>query len=279
MHKVALITGGSQGIGKEMARAFGKAGYRVSICSRTEADVKRAAEELSSEGFSCDGFALDVGNCGQVESEFSKTAKRLGRIDVLVTCAGIYGPIGPLEENDAQGWEQAMRINLCGTAFCVRAVLPIMKKQKSGCIVTLAGGGVGGKNIKPNFSSYITSKFGVAGFTEAIAAELEGMGITINAISPGAVNTRLLDQVLSSKEKAGKFYEDSLKQKQDGGKPPKLACDLALFLAGEGGRKISGRLLSAVWDRGESLSALEGLGKSQYTLRRIDGELFCEADG
>ncbi len=276
--KVALVTGGSQGIGKAMAIGFGNAGYNVAICARTQADVDRTASELRGMGMDCAGFALDVTDYKAVDATVAEVAKHYGRIDVLVTCAGVYGPIGRLEENDAAEWASAMEINLCGTVFAVRAALPVMKKQREGCIVTMAGGGVGGKYIKPNFSSYMTSKFAICGFVEAVANELEGTGVRINAISPGAVNTRLLDQVLASGEKAGKkFYQDSIKQKETGGTPRELAAAFAVYLAGEGASHISGKVLSILWDKPEELSLLKGnSGGSRYTLRRIDEMLFKE---
>ena len=271
--KVAVITGGSQGIGRCIAEKFAGNGYATVICARTEGDVKKASAEI---GNGCEGVALDVSDSKAVSEAFSNIAKRHGRIDVLVTCAGIYGPIGTLEENDAEKWEQALMINLCGTVFCVRAALPVMKKQNDGCIITLAGGGAGGAKIKPNFSSYVTSKFAVAGFTEAVSKELEGTGVRINAISPGAVNTRLLEQVLSAGKSAGKeFLEASKKQKQGGGTPPELSAKLALFLASDKARNVSGRMLSAVWDKEDEIAAIGAKG-SLYTLRRIDDELFSE---
>ncbi|VVC01317.1 L-rhamnose 1-dehydrogenase (NADP(+)) [uncultured archaeon] len=159
--KVALVTGGSQGIGRSIAEAFAEKGYAVAIFSRTEADVKEAAGGISAKGSICEGHALDVSDFEAVSSAFRAVAEKRGRLDVLVTCAGVYGPIGALEENDPAAWEQAIRINLCGTMFAVRAAIPFMKRQSSGCIITLAGGGVGGPSIKPNFSSYISSKFAV----------------------------------------------------------------------------------------------------------------------
>jgi len=271
--KVALITGGSQGIGRAMAAEFGKAGYSLAICSRTDDDVKKAETELRSAGFECFGFALDVSDAQVVRERVAWVATSLGRIDVLVNCAGVYGPIGPLEENDEMQWEDAIKTNLCGTVYCTRAVIPIMKKQKEGSIINMAGAGVGGADIKPNFSSYVTSKFAVCGFTEAISCELEGTGVRINAISPGAVNTRLLDQVLKSGEKAGKFYQESLKQKESGGTDPGIAAELAVFLSGKEASHINGKTISAVWDTREKLASP---GRSLYTLRRIDNELFAE---
>ena len=274
--KVAVITGGSQGIGKAMAIEFASAGYATIILARTEADVKKAAGEISESGM-CEGMALDVSNPKMVEGALAQIAKKHGRMDVLVCCAGIYGPIGPLEENEPLAWKQAIDINLCGTVFCARAAAPYMKKQGFGRIVALAGGGVGGPNVKPNLSAYTTSKFAVCGFVEAFSSELAGSNVTINAISPGAVNTRLLKQVLLAGEKAGKnFLEASKKQEETGGTPPQLAAKMALFLASEQAGHISGRMISAVWEKPEELSALGSRSKSLYTLRRIDDVLFGE---
>ena len=142
----------------------------------------------------------------------------------------------------------------------------------------MAGGGVGGKTIKPNFSSYISAKFAICGFAEAVANELEGTGVRINAISPGAVNTRLLDQVLSVGEAAGrKFYQESIKQKETGGTPRELAAEFAVYLASKEASHISGKVLSVVWDKPETLTGLKGgASKSLFTLRRIDEALFAE---
>ncbi len=276
--KVALVTGGSQGIGRAISTAFAKSGYTVIICARTAEDVEKAATELSSLGGRCEGLVLDVSDAEAIRSAVSTVAESYGRIDVLVACAGIYGPIGVLEENDSSAWERAIRVNLCGTVFTVQAVLPTMKKQGNGCIITLAGGGVGGPSIKPNFSSYVTSKFAICGFTEAVSKELAGTGVRINAISPGAVNTRLLEEVLSSGKKAGKaFYESSKKQKETGGTSPWVAAEFALFLASDVAKHINGKVLSAVWDKKEKLSSMKDeMNGSVYTLRRIDSALFWE---
>ncbi|MFA6489932.1 MAG: SDR family oxidoreductase [Candidatus Micrarchaeia archaeon] len=269
--KVVLVTGGSQGIGYAMADAFSKRGAKVTIFARNAAQVAQAAKELS-----CEGAALDVGDSQAVKKAFDSIAQKNGGIDVLVNCAGIYGPIGPIEGNDSGNWAQAMHINLCGTAFSCQAAIPHMKKRKSGCIINMAGGGVGGSKLKPNFSCYTTSKFGICGFTEALSKELEGTGVRVNAISPGAVNTRLLEEVLSAGAKAGKdFLEASKKQKQSGGTPPGAAAELALFLASEKAAHISGKVLSAVWDKKELLTLPSSGSPDIFVLRRIDNELYC----
>lgn len=273
---VALVTGGSQGIGRAIAEAFAKKGASVVICARQRQEVELAAREIASSGGRCQGIALDVSNASAVQSAVASLLKSYGRIDILVACAGIYGPIGALEGNDPQAWGQAIMINLCGTAFSVQAVLPSMKRRGSGCIITLAGAGAGGPSIKPNISAYTSSKFGVCGFTEAVAKELEGTGVRINAISPGAVNTRLLDEVLSSGARAGReFLAASKRQKETGGTPPEKAAGLALYLASGQAGRISGKVLSAVWDTPEKMERSADK-PSAFCLRRIDGELFFE---
>ena len=156
----------------------------------------------------------------------------------------------------------------------------IMKKQKQGKIINVSGGGIGGPNINPNFSAYTTSKAAVAGFTEVIAKELKSFNIQVNVISPGAVNTRLLDQVLEAGEIAGKdFLEKSKKQKIDGGTTPEKAAKLAIFLATTESDHITGKLLSAVWDNYENFDKMKNkiAESSFYNLRRIDDFMFYES--
>ena len=269
--QVVLVTGGSQGIGRAMASAFAAHGARVVIFSRNAEEVRKAASEIPS----CEGVSLDVSDARAVKEAFGQVARKYGRMDVLVNCAGIYGPIGPIEENDSSKWTQTLLVNLCGTAYCCQAAIPHMKKLGSGCIIAMAGGGVGGPKLKPNFSSYVTSKFGICGLTESLSKELEGTGVRINAISPGAVNTRLLGEVLAAGERAGReFLAASRKQMQDGGTPPEKAAGLALFLASKKASHINGKVLSAVWDKVPSLSFPLPNEPDTFTLRRIDGQLY-----
>jgi 3-oxoacyl-[acyl-carrier protein] reductase len=273
--KVVIITGGSQGIGREMAMEFARLKARVIICSRTKKDLDAVTQEIESAGGLCESMVVDVSDTLQVRNMFEHVANKYGRTDVLITCAGIYGPIGPLETNDIKAWERAISINLVGTVNAVHSAIPIMKKQKHGKMITLCGGGIGGE-IKPNFSAYVTSKAAVAGFTEAIAKEVKDYNIQINAISPGAVNTRLLDEVLAAGGKAGKdFFEKSKKQKTDGGTPPEKVTKLAVFLAGSESDFITGKVLSAVWDDYKSFHKTKDRVEGPlFNLRRIDDSLF-----
>jgi 3-oxoacyl-[acyl-carrier protein] reductase len=212
-----------------------------------------------------------------VDEAVTAAVAQFGEIDVLINCAGIYGPIGPLVENDLTAWAETIQINLMGTVFCLHAVLPHMIKRRKGVVINLSGGGA----VSPfaRFSAYSTSKAGVVRLTETIAEEVKGFDIRVNAIAPGAVNTRLLDQVLEAGERAGKeFYSKSKEQKNKGGTPPEMASELAVFLASPAAQGITGRLISAVWDDWKALPLqTEELSKSaMFTLRRIDGRNFAE---
>jgi NAD(P)-dependent dehydrogenase (short-subunit alcohol dehydrogenase family) len=277
--KVVVVSGGSQGIGRCVAGEFAKAGAIIILISRTKSDIDTAANELRAAGGRSEGFAADVSVAAQVEEAISQVVRKYGRVDVLVNCAGIYGPIGPFLSNDLAEWQKAIDINLIGTVNCAHAVIPFMLKEKAGKIINFCGGGVGSAHLKPNFSAYLTSKFAIAGFTEAIATELKEFNIQVNAISPGAVNTRLLDQVLKAGELAGsEFMKKSERQKLEGGTPPELAARLALFLASRQSDFVTGKLISAVWDKYEQFGKMpdEFSATSLYTLRRIDNFGFRE---
>lgn len=271
-NKVVVITGASQGIGKAIAIEFAQQNAQVIICARTKTDLDQTKNEIKSLGGYCDAYTVDVSQQNEVQHFFDAVIKKNKKIDVLICSSGIYGPIGLLETNDINAWKKTIEINLFGTVHCVHSVLPYMKKEKKGKIITVCGGGVGGNNIKPNFSAYTSSKGAIALFTEVVAKEVAEDNIQINAISPGAVNTRLLDEVFSHSANVTKeFLEASKKQKESGGTPPQKAAELCLFLASERMDGVTGKLISAVWDQRADLLEHQNdlLHSDIYTLRRI----------
>jgi NAD(P)-dependent dehydrogenase (short-subunit alcohol dehydrogenase family) len=155
--------------------------------------------------------------------------------------------------------------------LCCRAVLPGMKARRKGAIILMSGGGA--TNPMPRLSAYAASKAGLVRFGESLAREVQEFGITVNAIAPGALNTRLLDEVLEAgPEKVGRaFHDQMVKIKAQGGTPLEKGADLAVFLAAHAGNGVTGRLISAVWDPWERLDSLApALADSDiYTLRRI----------
>ena len=196
---------------------------------------------------------------------------RFPRIDILVNNAGVYGPLGPIEEIDWEEWARAVNINLLGSVMMVRAFLPHFKSNRYGKIIQLSGGGA--TSPLPRISAYAASKAAVVRFAETLAVEVREWNIDVNAIAPGALNTRLLDQVLDAGPEAvgGAFFERSLKQKEQGGASLRTAAELTAFLASSESDGITGKLISAPWDPWQDFPArLEDLsGTDVYTLRRI----------
>jgi 3-oxoacyl-[acyl-carrier protein] reductase len=277
-NKIVVVTGGSQGIGMCMATEFAKLKSKVIISSRTKEDLDETAKKIKAAGGFCEPIAMDVSDYSQVKKIFDSIIKKYSRIDVLINCAGIYGPLGPLESNDIEKWAKTIQINLIGTVNCIQCVVPFMKKQGYGKIINMAGGSVGGA-IKPNMSAYVTSKAGVIILTEALATELKEFNIQVNAISPGAVNTRFLDQVLKAGEIVGKdFLEKAKQQKAEGGTPPEKAAELAVYLASSKRDFVTGKSLSAVWDDYNNFDKIKDklTQTSLYNLRRIDDNMFVE---
>ncbi len=275
--ETVLITGAGRGIGEAIAHAFARVRKNLVLLARNGIEVRRVAEAVERRSVQALPVAADVSRCAEVRQAVSAALDTFGRIDVLVNCAGVYGPIGALVDNDMEAWAEAIQINLVGTALCMHEVLPHMIARRGGVIVNFSGGGaVAGF---PRFSAYGASKAAVVRLTETVAEEVKEFGIRVNAIAPGAVNTRLLDQVLSAGEQAGReFYAKALEQKQKGGVPPEKAAELAVFLASPAAAGVTGRLISAVWDDWKSLpSKLAELnGSALFTLRRIDGRQFQE---
>jgi NAD(P)-dependent dehydrogenase (short-subunit alcohol dehydrogenase family) len=276
-HPVTLVTGASRGIGCAVARAFAREGLDIALLARPSADLDCVAHELAVDQIRAYPFSADVADPAQVKSAVARVLEVFGRIDVLVNAAGVYGPIGPLAEADMSAWAAAIATNLMGTAYAMRAVLPHMVARRGGAIVNFSGGGAVAPF--PRFSAYSASKAAVVRLTETVAEEVRESGVRVNAIAPGAVNTRLLDEVLAAGERAGAdFYKNAIEQKASGGTPPERAAELAVFLASPAAAAITGRLISAVWDDWRSLAAAPSdlRETSLYTLRRIDGRKFTE---
>jgi NAD(P)-dependent dehydrogenase (short-subunit alcohol dehydrogenase family) len=274
--KVVVVTGGSQGIGETIAQQFAKLGATVVICSRTKDELENAAARIRSAHGICSTFPLDVVDASEVEIFFSHIEEKHQRIDILVNCAGISGPVGMFEMNDRGAWRKTIDINLVGTMNCTHAALPGMKRRRFGRIINMAGGGVGGPRLHQGLSAYITSKFAVCGFTEAVANELAGSGVTINAIAPGAVNTKLFKEMMAGVDSVDEKTRASLRgQYESGGTPPEVGAKLVLFLACDASAFISGKTLSAMRDDYTHFTP-ESLDASLYTLRRIDNVLYSE---
>ncbi len=273
-NRTAIITGANQGLGKTVTEAFLRAGANVVICARNEELLQSTYDELEplcQSGQRLSFTRADVSKVDQVEKLMDFTFSRHKTIDILVNNAAVYGPKGCIEDIDWAEWTQAIEINLYGPMLMCRAILPHFKSNRQGKIINLSGGGA--TKPMPRLSAYAATKAAIVRLTETLAHETLGCGIDVNAVAPGALNTKMLDEILDAgPEKVGKDYYDlAVKQKDDGGASPERAAALCLFLASEESNGITGKLLSAVWDPWEDLPKhVSKLKCSEiYTLRRI----------
>ncbi|MES2142182.1 MAG: SDR family oxidoreductase [Pseudomonadota bacterium] len=273
LNKKAIISGASQGLGATIADFFVKEGASVVICARDKKllfEKKDKLQAIAPNAVKVVAVVADVSSPKEVKQLLEAAEMELGGLDILVANAGIYGPKGCFETNDWEEWSRTIDINLKGTVLQCRAVIPLFKKQKQGKIILISGGGA--TKPMPNFSAYAASKAGVIRFSETLAQELSSFNINVTAISPGALNTRMLDEILNiGPEIVGeKIYQEAIQQKKNGGDSLELAAGLCVYLASET-NGITGKLISAIWDPWKNLQEYyeEIINTDIYTLRRI----------
>ncbi len=271
--KKVIITGANRGFGEILARTFIEEGAFVMLCAREEHALKSVADSLNAgqgRGKTL-WMKADVSLPEEAAAVVDRAKREWDRLDVLINNAGVYGPMGKFHEIDFREWVRAVEINLFGSALMCKLVLPLFLEGGGGRIIQMSGGGA--TKPLPNISAYAASKAGIVRLVETIAAEYSEHNIFINAIAPGALNTRLLDEVLAAgPERVGPdFHKKAVEQKRTGGTPMKRAAALAVFLASEQARGITGRLISALWDPWERFPELREpiMQGDIYTLRRI----------
>jgi NAD(P)-dependent dehydrogenase (short-subunit alcohol dehydrogenase family) len=272
--RTALITGATQGLGLEIARAYldsGAAG--ICICGRNADALEHALAELrqlAAPDQKVLGYVADVSRPQEVERLVQLALLGLGEVTILVSNAGIYGPKGSLDQADWSEWTQAVEINLFGSVLPARELLGHFTARGYGKIVQISGGGATAPLA--GLSAYAASKAAVVRFAETLAEELREQHIDVNAIAPGPLNTRMLDEVLhAGPQRVGEaFYQQALEQQRSGGIPLCQGAKLAVFLGSPASDSITGKLLSAVWDPWPELpQRLDDLNSDVYTLRRI----------
>jgi NAD(P)-dependent dehydrogenase (short-subunit alcohol dehydrogenase family) len=187
--KVALVTGGSCGIGRAIATAYAQRGACVFMCGRNVNDIEAALRDIRQTGGAADGVTGDIGKAEDVEHIVRKTVERFGGIDVLVNNASILGPREPIANYPLAAWNEVIRINLTGPFLMTRAVLPIMLERRSGSIINVTSGV--GRRGKARWGAYAVSKAGLENFTQVLADEVSQTGIRVNSVNPAATRTRM----------------------------------------------------------------------------------------
>lgn len=236
--KVALVTGGGSGFGQAIAQAMASQGCIVAVADRDSAAADRAAAVCRTQGAKAHPFEVDVGDPKAVDAMTAAAARRCGRIDVLVNCAGIL-KTAPVLESARDDWDDVSRVNLSGVLHCARAVAPIMSLQKWGRIINISsisamrGGGVFGNTL------YATTKAGVIALTMGLARELGPSGITVNAIAPGLADTPMTRSRFSPEIRAAALARIPLGRLAT----PADIANAALFLASDLASYVSGAVL------------------------------------
>lgn len=262
-----LITGSSTGIGRSLAEHLLARGDFVWGVARSEQTELASRYPDTFRPLRC-----DVSDWPALAAEADRLAPSCSHLDGLVACAGIQGEIGPALSADPLAWSRTVRTNLDGTYFALRAFHPLLTRApRRAKVVAFSGGGATKPRV--NFSAYGVAKTGILRLIETIAEETRGQPIDLNAVAPGAINTRLTDEVITlGPAIVGEAeYQAALKQKAGGGSSLAKAIGLVEWLLSPASDGISGRLLSAPWDPWASLGDhREALAKSDiYTLRRI----------
>ena len=268
----ALITGGSQGLGRAIAETFVREGASVMLCARAAAPLEKTRAELATlaqAGQQVLARACDVSSEPQVNALAAAAIAEFGAVQVLVNNAGVYGPLGPTESVPLAEWMRAIEINLYGVLLPCRALIPHFKAAGRGKIIVISGGGA--TNPLPNISSYAASKAAVVRLMETLSEELKEHHIDVNAVAPGALKTRMMQEVLDAgPEKVGAaVYAKNVKWTETGATPPALAANLCTYLASGESDGVTGRLISAQWDPWKTLHTHKDDLGDIYTLRRI----------
>jgi NAD(P)-dependent dehydrogenase (short-subunit alcohol dehydrogenase family) len=225
--KVALITGGGRGIGKAVAMAYAREGAKLALCARTASELERTVTEVQALQAECKGWNCDVSLEEPVRDFVAKVMKVFGRIDVLVNNAGVMTRPVPMTELDVKKWDYTIAVNLRGPFLMTQAVLPLMTQQKNGSIINVSSSI--GRGAYANFIAYATSKWGLEGFTQTLAAEARSQGVRVNSVDPGYVATKLTGHH---------------------GSKPESVTEVFVFLASDESRGVNGKMLSSSgWKR------------------------------
>ena len=236
--KVAIITGGAAGLGRGMAEAFVREGARVAIADRDVAGAQEAASQLRENGGDAGAFEVDVSNSASVARMTEEVVARYGTIDVLVNNAGIRY-VKPFLELSEEEWRRTLDVNLTGHFLCCRAVVPHMLKAKRGKIINLSS--VAGEYGRPQRSAYCASKGGAIAFTKALAVELAGKNICVNALAPALIDTPLNAGYANDEALADTWKNELLVRRW--GRPEDVAAG-AVYLASTESDYVTGIVLT-----------------------------------
>lgn len=233
-NRVAVITGGAQGIGRAIALGMGREGAKVVVADLQSEKAKSVAEEVHRAGTDAIAVDVNVASESSVKRLADQTFERFGRVDILVNDAGVYLK-APVVSKTEEEWDRTLNVNLGGNFLCARAFVPAMRRQKSGRIISIASS-IAHSGAK-EFADYAASKAGIIGFVKALARELGPDGITVNAICPGSANTEMPRRHRTEEETMARLRATPLGHVLE---PEDIAGPI-LFLASDAAAYITGQ--------------------------------------
>jgi NAD(P)-dependent dehydrogenase (short-subunit alcohol dehydrogenase family) len=274
LNKTALVTGASRGLGAAIALRLARDGASLALVARDavtlESLLPRLREAKVAQAQQFRFFPADLSQERQLRGVAQGVMNEMGDVDILVNNAAVQGPIGAMDAVDWVAWRAVFDVNLFAPALLSQLLIPAMRSRGGGKIINLSGGGANGP--RPDFSAYAASKCALVRLTETLAEELKSQRVDVNAVAPGPMNTKMLDEVLAAgPSAASREYAAAVERKRAGGAPPDKAADLVAWLASPASDGITGKLISAVWDDWEAFPKrrAELTGSDLYTLRRV----------
>ena len=265
--KNILVTGAGRGIGKRLALGFARLGGKIALLGRTKAELDMAHIEIEQAGGNALRVRADVTDQEQMALAVERVRVAFGKgIDVLICAAGITGPLDEFLHAPLKSWAEAIEVNLMGTVYACRAVLPAMIERRSGKIIALACDS--DQAPKLGFSAYTTSKAAVVRFVEALAAETLHHNIQANCFDSGPAYTSLTDDIIDAEDRLEPGVVNAAKEtRRTGGAPPETQLEQVAFLASERSNHITGKLIH-VGDDWKRLTT-SSLRPDALTVRRI----------
>jgi len=246
--KIAIVTGGSQGIGKSIAIAMAREGAKVTIAARTASRLEEASNALKSFCTECLAIETDVADESRVKAMVKSVYDTFGRLDILVNNAGIMGPTKLATEITAEEWDLVLKSNLLGAMYCAREALEIMKEQRNGAIINIAS--VAAKTGRALRSPYAASKAALVNLTHSLAMEFAPYNIRINAICPGTIEGARIRRVFTEKASALGISYEKAAQERVAETPlgrfiqPEEVAALAVFLASADASGMTGQAIN-----------------------------------
>jgi len=246
--KVAIVTGGGHGIGRQIALTYAGAGARIVLTGRAPAPLEQTCAELERAGTSCLAMEADVAREADCARMAERTLSKFGQIDILVNNAGIGGPTARLTETALAEWQETIDINLTGAWLASRAVLPQMEKQRSGNILNI--GSIAGRRGFSLRTPYAASKWGMIGLTQSLALEWASVGVRVNCLCPGSVEGPRIERVFIARAAAtGRPCEEIRREVEGNAAMKRLVTEdeiarVALFMVSDAASGITGQTIN-----------------------------------